>query len=166
MTAAKVLGSPARIRFQDCDPFNHLNNAKYLDYFINAREDQLIAAYGLNIYEMAQKEGLSWVVGSSQLAYLRPALLMEEVWIESQLIAYSARDLSVEMRMYDQDKRIVKSVLWISFVHVNMKSQRSHEHSDSLMQLFSDVLAPIEHEHFKDRMKFYRLANKQALVKA
>ncbi len=25
------------IRFQDCDPFGHLNNARYIDYFVNAR---------------------------------------------------------------------------------------------------------------------------------
>ena len=30
----KVLKSRAKVRFQDCDPFNHLNNARYIDYFL------------------------------------------------------------------------------------------------------------------------------------
>ncbi len=39
VTATNVLGSKTKIRFQDCDPFNHLNNAAYINYLINARED-------------------------------------------------------------------------------------------------------------------------------
>ena len=30
-----------KIRFNDGDLFGHLNNSRYLDYFINAREDHL-----------------------------------------------------------------------------------------------------------------------------
>ena len=33
-----TLQSTVKIRFQDCDPFNHLNNAAYLNYFVNARD--------------------------------------------------------------------------------------------------------------------------------
>lgn len=42
----KIIESKVKIRFPDCDPFNHLNNSKYIDYFINAREDQLIGNTG------------------------------------------------------------------------------------------------------------------------
>ena len=41
----KKLYSKAVIRFQDCDPLKHLNNAKYFDYFFNAREDQVATIY-------------------------------------------------------------------------------------------------------------------------
>jgi len=40
-TYPKLTESRAIIRFQDCDPLRHLNNAKYFDYFYNAREDQV-----------------------------------------------------------------------------------------------------------------------------
>jgi acyl-CoA thioester hydrolase len=40
------------IRFQDCDPLRHLNNAKYFDYFFNAREDQVPKLYGLEIIDL------------------------------------------------------------------------------------------------------------------
>lgn len=33
----KETETKAVIRFQDCDPLQHLNNAKYFDYFFNAR---------------------------------------------------------------------------------------------------------------------------------
>lgn len=62
----KVLESKVKIRFQDCDPFNHLNNSRYIDYFINAREDQLIKHYDLNVYEYVKKFGKGWVVSSAK----------------------------------------------------------------------------------------------------
>ena len=83
----KVLKSNTKIRFQDCDPFNHLNNAAYLNYFTNAREDQIKNYYDIDIYAMAKESGISWVVGSNQIAYISPALLMEDiVYLECQII--------------------------------------------------------------------------------
>ena len=51
----KELESEVVARFQDCDPFGHLNNARYMDYLINAREDQLIHFYQINIYQHAEQ---------------------------------------------------------------------------------------------------------------
>ncbi|MGB0837938.1 MAG: acyl-CoA thioesterase, partial [Flavobacteriaceae bacterium] len=51
MTKQQVLHNVSRIRFQDCDPFNHLNNGKYIDYFVNAREDHLLEFYNLNLFD-------------------------------------------------------------------------------------------------------------------
>ena len=124
-TLPKTLESKAKIRFQDCDPFNHLNNGKYIDYFINHREDELIKSYDLDIYKMAQSEGKSWVTGSNQIAYLRPALLMETVVIESQLIYYDNSNLKAEMRMYNQDKSQLKAILWGTFVYYNFKTKKA-----------------------------------------
>src|SRR6188768_1364421 len=89
----EVLRSTAIIRFQDCDPYAHLNNGRYLDYFMNAREDQLVKEYDFNIYEYSRTTGLGWVVTQNQISYLRPALLMEEVTVESQLIEIKGKFL-------------------------------------------------------------------------
>jgi acyl-CoA thioester hydrolase len=35
MKTATILESKAIIRFSDCDPFNHLNNSSYINYFFN-----------------------------------------------------------------------------------------------------------------------------------
>ena len=72
-TLPKLLRSTARIRFQDCDPYNHLNNANYIDYFMNAREDQVLEAYDIDVYKRARETGLAWLVVSNQLAYFQPA---------------------------------------------------------------------------------------------
>ncbi|OCX54819.1 thioesterase [Mucilaginibacter sp. PPCGB 2223] len=156
----KILTSVRKVRFQDCDPFNHLNNAKYIDYFINAREDQLLENYGLDIFEIANKQGLSWVVASNQICYLKPALTMESVLIESQLIVHSPKSLMVEMRMWDEQQTALKAILWTNFIHVDLKTQRPVNHSPEFSQLFADIVSPIEQSSFDER-KMYLLRQRK-----
>ena len=150
----KILKSLKLVRFQDCDPFNHLNNSKYIDYFMNAREDHLIEHYGLNVYEEAKEHGLSWVVGSNQITYLTPAINMEEVLIETQLIKYGKKSLTVEMRMWDKNKSRLKALLWSSFFHFDLKKNKSSMHEQRFIELFEKVVVPVEQSSFEQRSRF------------
>lgn len=142
-TPSKIWESKSLIRFPDCDPFNHLNNARYIDYFINAREDHIMAYMNFNIYQFAAQYGLSWVVSKNQISYLKPAFLMETVVIDSTLLRLGERDVFVEMRMWNEQKNKLKSVLWSHFVHINMKTQKPEKHSEELMQLFRPFENPL-----------------------
>lgn len=153
----KTLASKTKIRFQDCDPLNHLNNSKYLDYLINAREDQLIEHYDLDIFENAKKTGTTWVVGSHQIAYVRPANVMEIVTIESQLLHYGKKQLLVEIRMYNESKTELKAVLWSSFVHFNVLNGKAHEHNENFIALFESVVLPVTETSFDERVKNLRM---------
>jgi thioesterase III len=148
----KILSSIARVRFQDCDPFNHLNNSKYIDYFINAREDQIREEYALDIFSLAGEKGVSWVVSSHQIQYLKPATLMEKVFIDSQLFGFTAKSLHVEMRMWDEGRTQLKSILWTQFIHISLKTQRPVDHSESLMELFANVLEPVAENGLSERI--------------
>src|SRR5689334_22451322 len=81
-------------RFQDCDPLGHLNNARYIDYFLNARQDHLLQYYNFRTYEPGMQA--SWVVRTTQIAYLRPVAAMEEVLIRTRLIHFAETALVVE----------------------------------------------------------------------
>ena len=135
--------STSLIRFPDCDPYNHLNNRRYLDYFINAREDHLMRDMGFNIYQEAQERGTSWVVGINRIAYLRPAMLMETVVIDSTLIRWGERDVLVEMRMWDREKSSLKALLWSTFVHVDLRTGRSIPHTAEDAERFKKYEAPL-----------------------
>ena len=150
---AKVLESQTKIRFQDCDPFNHLNNANYINYMINGREDQIIQHYDLDIYKMARTIGKSWVSSKNQIAYLKPAFLMETVTIDSQLIQYIDTELLVEIRMWNENKSQLKAVLWASFVHFDLLKQKRTIHNDELLGLFTQVILPINQTDFDKRVQ-------------
>ena len=142
-TSSKIWESKALIRFPDCDPFNHLNNARYIDYFINAREDHIMANVNFNIYQYAAQNGMGWVVSKNQIAYLKPAFLMETVIIDSTALHIGDMEVAVEMKMWNEGKDKLKSVLWSNFVHINMKTQRPENHSKELMELFKPVESPL-----------------------
>jgi thioesterase-3 len=147
----KVLKTKRKVRFQDCDPFNHLNNSKYLEYFINAREDQVAEHYDLDVFKYFQTTGLSWVVVSNQIGYIKPAFTMETILIESQLIQYTDNVLLVEMKMWNENETELKAILWIKFIQFDVQAKKVSNHSDDLMKLFESVVVPVEQPVFENR---------------
>jgi len=147
----KILKTKRKVRFQDCDPFNHLNNSKYLEYFINVREDQIAENYDLDIFEYMKTTGLSWVVASNQISYLKPAFTMETVLIESQLIQYTDNLLLVEMKMWNENETELKAILWIKFIQYNIQTKKAASHSEDLMKLFESVVLPVDQSVFENR---------------
>ena len=152
-TYNKTPESDRLIRFQDCDPFGHLNNSKYIDYMINVREDHLIEEYDLNVFRMAHQDKCSWIVGQNEIAYLKPSLVMEKVKIQTRLIDYTDRYVQAEMVMYDQRKTHVKAVLWTRFFHFDFGLGRAITHSDELMKLFKEVHLPLPVDRVEQRAK-------------
>jgi acyl-CoA thioester hydrolase len=150
--------STAPVRFQDCDPFGHLNNARYIDYFLNARQDHLNRHYDLRFYEPDQPARTSWVVKKNQIAYLWPARVMEEVLIRTRLIHATETELVVEGLMLDKDARQLKAVIWIEFVHVSLASGRPTRHSDDVMRLTQAlvVAGAYERDGFNNRVAALR----------
>ncbi|MCW5923179.1 MAG: acyl-CoA thioesterase [Saprospiraceae bacterium] len=139
----KAPDSMHTIRFMHCDPFNHLSNTRYLEYFINAREDHLLHNYGFDIYDHAAKTGESWVVAQNQIAYLTPARAMERVLIQSSILEWNSSDVLVEMQMWNESCTKVKAMLWTRYVHVNLRTQKRTLHSEYVNGLFKQWETPL-----------------------
>ena len=149
----KVLEGKIKIRFHDCDPFRHLNNSKYLDYFVIVREDELIKNYNFDYLNIAKTQGVGWVTGSNQITYLKAANISEIVTIQSQIIRLTPLSTFVEFRMYNEDKTELKSVMWTNHIHISMKTMRSMKHSDEFKNLFETMHLPIKEASFEERVK-------------
>ena len=144
MNTNKLWESKVLIRFPDCDPFNHLNNARYIDYFINAREDHIMANMNFNIYQFAAQHGLGWVVSKNQIVYIKPAFLVETVVIDSTLLKLNEAGLLIEMKMWNEQKDKLKSVMWTNLVHINIKTQKTQNHSQDLLDTFLPFENPLD----------------------
>jgi YbgC/YbaW family acyl-CoA thioester hydrolase len=136
----KELQSTAVIRFQDCDPFQHLNNARYLDYFLNARDDQLRQYYDFSIFGHTNETKQGWVVSKTQIAYVFPAALMEEVVIKTRLIHMSETTITIEGIMLDKEQKRPKAFVWMEFTYISIVTGRTINHSDDLTQFFRSVV--------------------------
>ncbi|WP_452603344.1 acyl-CoA thioesterase [Pontimicrobium sp. MEBiC06410] len=161
-TLPKVVESKTKIRFQDCNPFNHLNNGSYINYFINHREDAILEHYNLDMFDMAKRTGKSWVSSSNQIAYLKPAFLMETVTISSQLFRKTESELYVEMRMYNENKTQLKAVIWCGFTHFNLLEQKRAIHAEDMNTLFESILQPINAITFEERL--LQIRSKKVMV--
>ncbi|MEQ8323193.1 MAG: acyl-CoA thioesterase [Vicingaceae bacterium] len=141
-----------QIRFQDCDPLSHLNNGRYFDYFMSAREDQLANFYGLHIYDRLKKSGESWVVARSEIEYRYPAFLMEKVLITTQVNSYSLKHVEVEMAMYDESKKRLKALLRTVFIPFSVVLNKVTEHDAELMELLKSVCAEVDQGSMEHRL--------------
>ncbi len=126
------------IRFTDCDLFGHLNNGRYIDYLLNAREDHLKTEYGLDLTDF-YKQGVSWLVAAHEISYIRPAAYNERVSVMSALIKPEPGSLLVEMLMMDEKHTHIKSLMWTKFIHVNVKSGKRESHTDSFMDFARSI---------------------------
>ncbi len=128
------------IRFQDCDPFGHLNNSRYLDYLINAREDHLVEAYGFDIYERAKTSGCNWVVARHQVAYLAPARYREQVLVRTSLRRYTERTVLVESRMHAADGVRLMALLWTEYAYVSLATGRPAPHGPEVLAFLESIV--------------------------
>lgn len=144
--------SIVRIRFQDCDPFGHLNNGRYLDYVINAREEQLLDHYDLDIYAERFRD-LNWVVRTSRVAYQVPILPNRQVRIQTALLHHTRSALQVEAVLTDPETNVFHAAAWVNLVHVNLRTGRPAKHDEDLMELFEAVSLGIEPESDAERLK-------------
>jgi YbgC/YbaW family acyl-CoA thioester hydrolase len=126
------------VRFSDCDPMGHLNNARYIDYMLNAREDHLKQAYQIDLLEY-HKQGIGWVVRRHDIQYVRPAFYNETVCIESRLIELADSHVMVEMLMFDEKQTTLKAIMWTSFTSVDVKTGRKKEHPAAFMDFATTI---------------------------
>jgi YbgC/YbaW family acyl-CoA thioester hydrolase len=129
------------VRFNDCDPLGHLNNSKYLDYFINAREDHLKENYDIDLKDWALR-GLGFVVSRHEIQYIRAVTYNEVVCIESALIGCGDNYLDVEMLMFDKDRLGLKAILWSRFTHINSRTGKKETLKEEILEFCRQVLVP------------------------
>lgn len=126
------------IRFQDCDPLGHLNNSRFVDYILNAREDHLEQYYNMRLMDYIAK-GQGWVVANHEIYYLKQALCNEKVKIRTCVVQYSENDLIVEGSIYDEQGTKLKCLLWTRYVFVSARTGRKENHTAELMEFFQQV---------------------------
>lgn len=153
----KTMKSPKRVNFEDCDPFSHLNNANYINYFLTAREEQLRTNGVLNIFEHVKATGNGWAVTSHNILYLKPSLLGEELEIWSRMISFDSLRNLVEFVMICPEKKQLKSVMHSEFAYISIKKAKPVPLDDQMLGLFKEVSLFPEKEissiEIKDRLK-------------
>ncbi|ERM81299.1 thioesterase [Rhodonellum psychrophilum GCM71 = DSM 17998] len=146
------------IRFQDCDPLQHLNNAKYFDYFFNAREDQVPKLYGVEMMDFIRKYKAAWVIYNHNISYVKPAKVGEWVRIMSRILWFNQNTVVLEYYMTDDSEKELKTLLWTTMRYVSIADGKSTDHTGSILDFLK---ATSENVDIKDmliteRVKFLK----------
>ena len=158
----KELSSIEKVRFSDCDPIGHLNNVKYLEYMLNAREDHVENGYGFTYEEYTKRTGCTWVTVQNEIAYLKEVRYNAKVMITSKTIDLGDRLSKVEILMKSEDGKTIHSVLWLTVIYFNMKTRSSESHPEDTKELFQKFLVKLEEKDFQSRVASLRKQNKSA----
>ncbi len=140
----KLMESPAIIRFQDCDPLKHLNNAKYFDYYFNAREDQIVHFYGMTSSDFYRRHHATWVIYNHNISYVRWAWVGETVHIFSHIIYYDADTIVTEFFMTDYEKKEIKNLLWTTSKYIDTQTGKRTPHHEEVLRFLEKVHDPVE----------------------
>ena len=158
----KELSTIVRVRFSDCDPIGHLNNVKYLEYMLNAREDHVESGYGFTYEEYTRKTGCTWITVQNEIAYLKEVRYNAKVQISSKTIEISDRLSKVEILMKSEDGKTIHSVLWLTVIYFDMKTRVSVSQPEETKDLFRNFLVNLEEKDFQSRAVALRKLNKSA----
>lgn len=155
----KEFSSTVKIRFADCDPIGHLNNVKYLEYMLNAREDHVEQNYGFTYEQYTRETGCTWVTIQNEIAYLKEVRYNSTVNITSKTIKVDDITAVVELLMTDENGKI-NAVFWLTVIYFNMKTRRAEKMPDETLEKFEHFLVEIDHKTFKERVTFFRNQNR------
>ncbi|MDO4224407.1 MAG: acyl-CoA thioesterase [Bergeyella zoohelcum] len=156
----KEVTTTVPVRFADCDPLGHLNNVKYLEYMLNAREDHIQEFFGYTYEEFAKKTGCTWVAIQNEIAYLREVRYGTKVKVSSKTILLDERTSKVEILMKSEDEKIIHAVLWITVIYFNLMTRKSEIISDDLRKEWGPFVVDLEEKDFQQRANVLRFQNK------
>lgn len=139
----KLLCSKAIIRFQDCDPLRHLNNAKYFDYYFNAREDQMMKHYNMTSSDVYQRYRATWVIYNHNISYVRSAMVGEVVCIYSHIIHFDNDTITTEFFMTDAKGQMIKNLLWTTSKFIDVASGKRIPHPEDVQAFLTSIHSPV-----------------------
>lgn len=148
-----------KIRFSDCDPLGHLNNVRYLDYMLNAREDHVEKFYGFTYEQYTKETGCTWVTIQNEISYLKEVRYNTMVTITSKTIDIQDRTAKVEILMKSVDEKTIYAVLWINVIYFNVKTRKSERQPEDIKNLFKKYAVDLDQKNFESRSKFLRTQN-------
>ncbi len=150
-TINKAPSSQYKIRFHDCDMFGHLNNARYLDYMISARQDHLQDNYNF-LFNDHYKQNRGWVVTHHEIQYLKPARFDETVTITSLVLGVAEDTLFVEIMMLNETGTQLKALLRSTLTYINLQTGRRELHPTELVDWANTLVAEVRGNTIQERI--------------
>ncbi len=111
-----------KVRGYHLDVYQHVNNARYLEFLEEARWQWLEEADAFN-WLIAQK--LAFVVVNININYRRPAVLGDRLIIESEVSQLSGRSGIIAQRVLLAEDGTLVADAMLTFVCIDLRTQKA-----------------------------------------
>jgi len=133
-----LMQTTIKVRGYHLDVYQHVNNARYLEFLEEARWQWLEEADAFN-WLMAQK--LAFVVVNININYRRPAVLGDRLVIESDVSQLSGRSGIIAQRVLLADDRTLVADALLTFVCIDLRTQKAVPLEGELRERLAALMA-------------------------
>ncbi|NIE69407.1 YbgC/FadM family acyl-CoA thioesterase [Pantoea sp. Acro-807] len=127
-----------KVRGYHLDVYQHVNNARYLEFLEEARWQWLEEADAFN-WLMGQK--LAFVVVNININYRRPAVLGDRLVIESDVSQLSGRSGIIAQRVLLAEDRTLVADALLTFVCIDLRTQKAVPLEGELRERLATLMA-------------------------
>lgn len=128
--------SCVQVRPDDIDLFGHVHSAKYLDYFLAARFEQMQKNYNCGMDEFLSK-GLGWFLQDFDISYKRPLKLGDTAMVYTNIMELQNNGSIVAFRILNQQSNKLVATGKGKFALVDIQSARSVAIPDWVIERYS-----------------------------
>jgi len=111
------------VRPDDIDMNQHVHNAKYLDYVLAARFDQMERCYGMSMDDFIER-GYSWVVKAAYIEHKRPLRMGDSVTVRTRVEEVHIRGVKVSFEIRKNGDGKLSARGWLDYVMVFLETGR------------------------------------------
>jgi len=108
-----------KVRGYHLDMYQHVNNARYLEFLEEARWDFIESKINLKEW---MKRGLGFVIANININYRKPASLNQVIEIQSQISKLNVKSATIEQKIYLEDSDTLVANADVTFVIVDVKT--------------------------------------------
>ena len=124
---------PIKVRGFHCDLYQHVNNARYLEFLEEARWSYTEQAPELMNLE---SKGLAFIVAAISIEYKRPVGLGETVEVRSEMGSFESKRAVMHQQVYNQATGKIVADAKVSFAIIDLKTGRAVPMDEKLRSWF------------------------------
>jgi acyl-CoA thioester hydrolase len=110
-----VFQHPIEVRFRDCDPLGHVNNAAYLTYLEQARLFYWRSLWGFGLDEAGATPGV--IMARAEIDYRLPAHYGQTLIVRIDLAAVGKTSFTYDYEILDEQQRVVASARTVQVMY-------------------------------------------------
>jgi acyl-CoA thioester hydrolase len=103
------------VRFRDCDPLGHVNNAAYLTYLEQARLFYWRSLWGFGLDERAAAPGV--IMARAEIDYRLPARYGQTLEVRIDLAAIGTTSFTYDYEIVDEQQQVIASARTVQVMY-------------------------------------------------